>query len=350
MKEYDGLTPEESERYEELLRTAYPQPSPDMKEKVMAKIAAERARRNRRSQFIMKCGSLAACLVIISVVAIKALPLLSDKKLAEDANDVKFFSDNSAVCYNLALPEDSGCDAPAQTNGDPLLGASMKTDGIDSADMEPVYGGYTESRNIVTPAEAVDAYNYAYIALNSNTSVAEDDALEREYRPEVYSIEYLTTSYADEEAPVSQDELQSWTTAKQLTIADADQGTTPILYQAVHELGVSKETLIELNDSRKAREDGGELVLPDEVIDALYLDEDEMKLALASSLALNYDGKIYSFNDISLMSAEQALCDGIPPEVLVEYVEKVINYCIENGFITEDALEEAIQEIIEKVG
>lgn len=353
MKEYDGLTPSESERYEELIRTAYPQPSPDMKEKVMARIAAEYEKRRRRSQFIMKCGSLAACLVILSVVAIKALPLLSDKKFAADAKkNMEFFSDNSAACYDLDSPADADDDSfnRSESKKSETVPESNCTDDAEApcGDNEDSYDDsgirFVAGNSPVTPDEAVNAYNIACNALNNDAlAVGGNDMFDREYRDEVYNVAYLTNVYADEEAPVSEDALRSWTDEKFLSKTTAEQDATPTLYQVVRELGVSKETLIALNDSRKARADGNEMVLSDEVIDALYLEEDEMKLALTNTLALNYGGKIYSFNDIQTMSAEQALDDGIPPEVMVEYVERVVTYCVENGIITEETIEKCIE-------
>lgn len=350
MKEYDELTPSESERYEELIRAAYPQPSPHMKEKVMARIAAERERRRRRSQFIMKLGSLAACLVILSVVAIKALPLLSgNKKLAADANNMEYFYEGSApnACYDL----DVGDTAEDRLFRDlPFEEELPESNGADDAEAvygsedDPYDGKYSICGNAVTADEAVNAYNIACEALVSNTAaVGGDDMFAREYRDEVYNIAYLTNVQSEEEAPVSRDELQSWEDETFLAKTAEEQKETPTLYQAIHELGISKETLVALNDVRKER--NSEMALPDEVIDALYLEEDDMKLALTNSLALNYNGKIYTFNDVRTMFDELASDGGIPPEVMVEYVEKVVDYCVENGIMTEDTVERWIENI-----
>ena len=63
------------------------------------------------------------------------------------------------------------------------------------------------------------------------------------------------------------------------------------MYQAVHELGVTKDQLTALNNSR--RELGEYMILDDDYINSLYIeDESEMKRALAGPAALYYDGEL----------------------------------------------------------
>lgn len=100
----------------------------------------------------------------------------------------------------------------------------------------------------------------------------------------------------------------------------------PPLYWAIKEFDVTKEELISVKDPK----------LTLEIIDALYLEEEEMKKALASDLALVYDGDVYCYYDIMGLWGDEAskntkssLKKEIPESVKKEYAEKMKAYFIE---------------------
>ena len=75
--------------------------------------------------------------------------------------------------------------------------------------------------------------------------------------------------------------------------------------------------------------------LSDEIVNALFLTEDEMKKVLVHPCALYYEGEIYTWTELSQMSVEELLSYGIPGEVLQNYIDNLIEYCVTNGFIPE---------------
>ena len=102
----------------------------------------------------------------------------------------------------------------------------------------------------------------------------------------------------------------------------------PPLYWAIKEFDVTKEELISVKDPK----------LTLEIIDALYLEEEEMKKALASDLALVYDGDVYCYYDImglwgdeASKNTKESLKKAIPESVKKEYAEKMKAYFIETA-------------------
>ncbi len=89
-----------------------------------------------------------------------------------------------------------------------------------------------------------------------------------------YNLAYLGHLYDGEITISGQDELDNWVNNVFLKKTAEEQDALPTLYQAVHEIGIKKDDLIALNESRKKL--GDEMFLTDEIIDALYLDEAEM--------------------------------------------------------------------------
>jgi len=91
--------------------------------------------------------------------------------------------------------------------------------------------------------------------------------------------------------------------------------------------------IVNVNPRRKTGE--GYMVLSDEVVNALFLPEAEMKKVLVHPCALYYEGDIYTWTKLSQMSVEDLLNHGIPGEVLQSYIDNLIEYCVTNGFIPE---------------
>lgn len=363
MKEYEGLTPAEAERYEKLIEESYPHPTEELKEAVMARIAEERARRRRRMRGLIKWGGIAACFVIICTVAVSVLPSLS-RNLAKKSDEAA----NTAYCNDDVLTYE--CDAVAAVESESIEGATFGALDADDADASrdervtgSAYGFYLSDGEATddgfksslkeengfpqnsAPAaiglgdrsDNTQLYNRALNALCVNSAISETDALSLEYARETYDIAYLGSLVGDAYSNVEYADVEDWKNAVYMNKSDEERASTPTLYQAVHDLGIEKNEFISVNSTRR---DSGLEYLSVEIIDALYLEEDEMKEALANSNALYYNGEIYTLNDIGSMTVEDVIDAGIPEDVINEYVESVIIYCVDNEIITEGEAEE----------
>ena len=100
MKENEGMTARETERYNELLRDAYPQPKDGMREAVMQRIAAEKSARRRKSKLFVRWGSIAACLVIIGGAIVLSAPrfFAAKKNHVADNYSLASFDKAEEVC------------------------------------------------------------------------------------------------------------------------------------------------------------------------------------------------------------------------------------------------------------
>lgn len=153
----------------------------------------------------------------------------------------------------------------------------------------------------------------------------------RKYIDETYNIAYLRAVYRDETGVISEDNLNDWVNNVYLKQDSAQQSELPTIYQAICHFSVSKEDLIAVNESRKER--GSEMILPDEIIDALFLPEEEMKKYLVHPCALYYDNEIYTLEDLNSMSFEVG--ESVPEYVVENYIDNLIVYCVENEIISE---------------
>lgn len=129
-------------------------------------------------------------------------------------------------------------------------------------------------------------------ALNEKGATGGDDStFNRKYVDVSYDIAYLGKVYDGEPEILPEGALKDWTENVFLKKSPEEQDALPVMYQAVHELGVTKDQLMALNDSR--RELGEYMILDDDYINSLYIeDETEMKRALAGPAALYYDGEL----------------------------------------------------------
>lgn len=150
----------------------------------------------------------------------------------------------------------------------------------------------------------------------------------REYIDITYDIAYLGHLYNGEIELIDPAKLTEWVNDVFLRKSVEEQNALPTMYQAIRDLGITKEKLIEVNDSRRAL--GDEMILSDKYIETLYLEESEMKKALINPLALCLDGKIYTWEEIKRIGADKF--DG---KVMEEYLDRVKFYCISNGLISE---------------
>ncbi len=85
----DGLTPEELTLLKEALDTAWPPPEKSLRDGVMAQIRRERAMAKKRAlrNRVVKYGSLAACLLLVTMVGIRVLPAMNSKSADMAAAD-----------------------------------------------------------------------------------------------------------------------------------------------------------------------------------------------------------------------------------------------------------------------
>lgn len=150
-----------------------------------------------------------------------------------------------------------------------------------------------------------------------------------------YDIAYLGKVYDGEPEILPDGALNDWIENVFLKKSPEEQDALPVMYQAVHELGVTKERLKALNDVRKTL--GEYMILDDDYISSLYIeDEAEMKCALANPTALYYDGEIYTWNELN--SAPDVV-SRIPKDVMDAYISGVIAYLETSGIMTPAEIE-----------
>ena len=89
----DGLSPDELDLLREALDTAWPPPKHSIRDGVMAQVKRERtaAKRRRLLSRTVKYGSLAACLVLVTLAGFRILPSLTSKS-AEMADAGYFYA------------------------------------------------------------------------------------------------------------------------------------------------------------------------------------------------------------------------------------------------------------------
>lgn len=121
---------------------------------------------------------------------------------------------------------------------------------------------------------------------------------------------------------VGNEATEKWVNTVYLKQSPEEQDALPGLYQMIKYFSISREALAKLNNSLKA--DGHlEMVLPDDVIDALYTDEMTMMKALVSPLALYHNGMVSTINELRHMTADEIRKTGIPPEELRRFAERI---------------------------
>ncbi|MBQ7976876.1 MAG: hypothetical protein IJ300_14420, partial [Clostridia bacterium] len=104
--------------------------------------------------------------------------------------------------------------------------------------------------------------------------------LNRRFIDPVYDIHYVIDLRGDV--------VYDWADKLYKEMSREEVLSLPDLYRAIKAFDVTKEELISVKDPK----------LTLEIIDALYLEEEEMKKALASDLSLVYDGDVYCYYDI----------------------------------------------------
>ena len=167
MNEHDNLTPTEMESYRSALKESYPAPKTDIHSNVMKQIRAERIlmKKRARQKLFVKWGSVAACLLLVGMIALKVVPE-ADKMMApmaensggmaEDVSVARWdirnsdkedsvycVAENNAPADDYAPSDDyapeaenSHDDPPAQFYGTTVNDSKMTGDNIDVEKLE----------------------------------------------------------------------------------------------------------------------------------------------------------------------------------------------------------------------
>ena len=237
-------------------------------------------------------AACAAVCVLAAFLAMIAVPALRGAKPAE----LPPFAEDPA-----SRPGTSPADGPEQNPGigteteDP--GTAAEDPGTDPASQGPAVGGGMF-------------------------------LFDREYLDITYDISYLEHLCDGEAEIVDPGRGAEWVSEVFLKKTPEEQNALPTMVQAVRELGIAKEDLIRLNESRKPL--GDDMILEDWYIDALYLDDGDMIKALMHPLSRLYGGKVYTWNAVSRMTEEERAAIGLDPAAMREYAREIAAYCLDN--------------------
>lgn len=159
----------------------------------------------------------------------------------------------------------------------------------------------------------------------------------RKYVDDTYNLAFIEGAYSEEISILPEGALDEWIENVLLEQSPEEQEALPVLYQAIKGLDIPQEDLVALNDSRKQL--GDMMILSDDFIDALYLPEEEMKLALMNPLALYYNGEIYTWEELNTATTLSTEPKSIPADVLVTYVNNLVDICLREGHISQKDVE-----------
>jgi hypothetical protein len=252
----------------------------------------------------------------------RAIGQISDDKIAEtDAVSlgqkpkkplwIKWASVAAAACallvvIGLTVPGSPAGDDMGQEADDPI---SVATENPSAADDDPdVTPVPAHPEEVATEEEPQD---------NALAIGGGGDPFERKFFYETYGIG-ITYEIVGHEV------VDEWVENVFLQKTREEMNATPDLYQAVTELGIDKESLIEANN-RKA---GKETYIDDYIIEALYQDVPTMIELLKNPLAFEYDGRLYVLYD--LCSVDIEFLKSIPPDILEEYLTRIEAWCEES--------------------
>ncbi len=146
-----------------------------------------------------------------------------------------------------------------------------------------------------------------------------DTSFSREYIDEVYNLVVCDEA-------VGREVGDKWVNEVFLKLSPEEMDAVPNVYMMIVDLNIPREALEEAN-----RRLGGD-ELQQSTIDALYCgDVEEMKKALKNPLALYYDGNIYTFDKVRAKKYTE-----IPTNVLAEYFDFIESECDKNGTLKYD--------------
>ncbi len=142
------------------------------------------------------------------------------------------------------------------------------------------------------------------------------DPLNREYVDDAYGI-YCCIEIMGEEA------VDEWVNGAYLKYSK-EEFKLPDLYLAVRDLGITKQQLIEYNKKLLNDNPDSEMVIPEYVINAIFLDNQaETVRLLANPAACYYNGRSYSLNHMLYGSYD------LPEDVVGEYFIEIEPLMIE---------------------
>lgn len=194
-----------------------------------------------------------------------------------------------------------------------------------------------KGQDSVTAADTAEMSLINSVLNEKGATEGDDSTFNRKYVDVSYDIAYLGKVYDGEPEILPEGALKDWTENVFLKKSPEEQDALPVMYQAVHELGVTKDQLTALNNSR--RELGEYMILDDDYINSLYIeDEAEMKRALANPTALYYDGDIYTWNELNVVPAPDVV-SRIPQDVMDAYIAGVISYLEKSEIMSQEEIE-----------
>lgn len=251
----------------------------------------EEALPNSKRRFLkmsMKWIPLAACICIIAVVTILALPRVNDPTgVSVDGPTVSPIEPD--VEKPWTPPED--IDPPVASSPDVNIP-------VIPPDDNPV----TPPDNPVTPPIG-----------------GSDTTFSREFIDEVYNLVVCDEA-------VGREVGDKWVNEVFLKLSPEEQNALPNVYMMIADLNIPREALEEANE----RLGGDEL--QESTIDALYCgDIEEMKKALMCPLALYHEGDIYTFDEVRAKRYDE-----IPKDVITDYLDFIESECDKNGTLKYD--------------
>ncbi len=188
------------DEYVRLLTEAYPRPKRDIRRAVMVQIAAEDTKilKNRktgrwsagtRDRFV-RYGSLAACLVLLTVLGFRVLPMMKDVVMQEAADTAVEVEVNTSEARMTAdAPTEMMTEAPAATVTE---GGTANAFKVQTFSGEPV-----DEEEVVMVAEEADEVSYADV-------VTEEAPVEAAPMAPVEEVPIPEEIPVEEEAPVKE--------------------------------------------------------------------------------------------------------------------------------------------------
>ena len=173
--------------------------------------------------------------------------------------------------------------------------------------------------------------------------------IENDITPAIGGYSELNRAYIDPVCDIHYcvllrgDDVYKWVDEVYSKQSREEMNSLPDLYQAIKAFDITKEELISVKD--------GKLTL--EIINALYLPEEQMKSALASDISLVYGGNVYSYYDVMGLWEDEnskllseSLKNDIPLKVRCEYADRIKGIIV--GIYGEKAYDEEYEKEIDE--
>ncbi|MBO7404655.1 MAG: hypothetical protein J6V24_06805, partial [Clostridia bacterium] len=223
---------------------------------------------------------------------------------------------------------------------EPVEHGNLPAEGTEGAPKEDTQSENEEPfTQIEGPAPEFDEVSGLFDGVNEAITDAVgggDTTFSRRWLDYTYNIAYLESLYGGEPSVVDPDAVARWG-AEYASRSIEEQERMPTLYQAVHELGIPEEDLVDLNRWR-AQNGGEDMILKDGEIHALYLPEDEARGELKNPLALAYGGAVYAWSDLLAMQRAGTLEDTIPASTLERHIRWIADWCSWTGIVSESVM------------